>query len=258
VRNQLSRIIITLCFVILAVYFLWPTIQDYNYRKTINQLTGTDSLTYLEEHHDAILDAKMKRMKLGLDLQGGMRVVLEVDLIQLLEDLAKNKDENFQNIIKEVRSETSVNEISVIPIFAKKFQDREIRLSRYYGSIRDDDAKLVKMLENESEKAVDRGIEIVNNRVNQYGVSEPTIQKQGGRRIIVELPGVKDENEVRNLLRGTAKLEFKLLKDGQISYKVMESIDKFLTGKSEVDTMLKAGESLKGKKEASKPKDALT
>jgi preprotein translocase subunit SecD len=244
--------------VILAVYFLWPTIQDYNYRKTINQLTGTDSLTYLEEHHDAILDAKMKRMKLGLDLQGGMRVVLEVDLIQLLEDLAKNKDENFQNIIKEVRSETSVNEISVIPIFAKKFQDREIRLSRYYGSIRDDDAKLVKMLENESEKAVDRGIEIVNNRVNQYGVSEPTIQKQGGRRIIVELPGVKDENEVRNLLRGTAKLEFKLLKDGQISYKVMESIDKFLTGKSEVDTMLKAGESLKGKKEASKPKDALT
>lgn len=243
---------------ILAVYFLWPTIQDYNYRKTINQLTGTDSLTYLEEHHDAILDAKMKRMKLGLDLQGGMRVVLEVDLIQLLEDLAKNKDENFQNIIKEVRSETSVNEISVIPIFAKKFQDREIRLSRYYGSIRDDDAKLVKMLENESEKAVDRGIEIVNNRVNQYGVSEPTIQKQGGRRIIVELPGVKDENEVRNLLRGTAKLEFKLLKDGQISYKVMESIDKFLTGKSEVDTMLKAGESLKGKKEASKPKDALT
>ena len=243
---------------IIAVYFLWPTIQDYNYRKTINQLTGTDSLTYLEEHHDAILDAKMKRMKLGLDLQGGMRVVLEVDLIQLLEDLAKNKDENFQNIIKEVRSETSVNEISVIPIFAKKFQDREIRLSRYYGSIRDDDAKLVKMLENESEKAVDRGIEIVNNRVNQYGVSEPTIQKQGGRRIIVELPGVKDENEVRNLLRGTAKLEFKLLKDGQISYKVMESIDKFLTGKSEVDTMLKAGESLKGKKEASKPKDALT
>jgi SecD/SecF fusion protein len=258
VRNQLTRIIITLCLVILAVYFLWPTFQDYNYRKAQSQLTGADSLAYVEQHHDAMLDAKMKRVKLGLDLQGGMRVVLEVDVVQLLEDLAKNKDDNFHTIIKEVRTETSANEISVIPIFAEKFKKGQIRLSRYYGSVRDDDAKVITMLEDESGKAVDRAIEIVNNRVNQYGVSEPTIQKQGGRRIIVELPGVKDENEVRGLLRGTAKLEFKMLKDPQISYKVMESIDKFLTGKSEADTSVETAASTKKKKEPAKPKDALT
>jgi SecD/SecF fusion protein len=258
VRNQLTRIIITICFVILAIYFLWPTIRDYNYRKQLSQLTGQDSIAYAEKHHDDMLDARMKRMKLGLDLQGGMRVVLEVDLIQLLDDVAKNKDDNFHTIIKEVRAETVANEISVIPSFVKKFQDRGIRLSRYYGSIRDDDTKITSMLEDESGKAIDRAIEIVRNRVDQYGVSEPGIQKQGGRRIIVELPGVKDENEVRQLLHGTALLEFRMLKDPQISYKVMESIDKYLTGKLETDTTAETATSTEQKKEPAKRKDALS
>jgi SecD/SecF fusion protein len=258
VRNQLTRIIITVCFVILAVYFLWPTIQDYNYRRQFSKLSGQDSIAYAEKHHDDMLDAKLKRMKLGLDLQGGMRVVLEVNIVQLLDDLAKNKDDNFKAIIKEVGSETAMNDISIIPIFAKKFQDRGIRMSRYYGSIRDDDAKITSMLESESGKAVDRASETVNNRVNQYGVSEPMIQKQGGRRVIVELPGVKDETEVRQLLQATAMLEFRMLKDPQVSYKVMESIDKFLTGKLESDTAASSAASAEKKKEPVKRKDALT
>jgi preprotein translocase subunit SecD len=167
VRNQLTRIIITVCFVVLAVYFLWPTIQDYNYRRQLSKLSGQDSLAYVEKHHDEILDAKLKRMKLGLDLQGGMRVVLEVDIIQLLDDLAKNKDDNFKAIIKEVRNETASNDLSIIPVFAKKFQDRSIRMSRYYGSIRDDDDKVTKMLEDESGKAVDRATETDNSETRR-------------------------------------------------------------------------------------------
>jgi len=258
VRNQLTRIIITICFVVLAVYFLWPTIQDYNYRKQLSKLVGQDSIAYAEKHHDDMLDAKLRRMKLGLDLQGGMRVVLEVDIIQLLDDLAKNKDDKFHSIVKEVRNETASNDISIIPIFTQKFKDDTISLSRYYGSRHDDNNKITSMLEDEAGKAVDRATEIVNNRVNQYGVSEPTIQKQGGRRIIVELPGVKDENEVRQLLQGTAMLEFRMLKDPQISYKVMESVDKFLTGKLETDTIASSAAPTEKKKEQTNHKDALT
>lgn len=70
-RNQLTRIVITLCFVILAVFFLWPTIEDFNYRKQLGQLTGSDSIAYLDKNQDDITLAKSKRMKLGLDLQGG-------------------------------------------------------------------------------------------------------------------------------------------------------------------------------------------
>lgn len=257
-RNQLTRIIITVCFVVLAVYFLWPTIQDYSYRSQLSKLSGQDSLAYAEKHHDDMLDAKLKRMKLGLDLQGGMRVVLEVDVVQLLDDIAKNKDDKFHSIIKEVRNETATNEVSIIPLFTKKFIADTIRLSRYYGSIRDDDAKITSRLEDEVGKAVDRAIEIVRNRVDQYGVSEPNIQKQGGRRIIVELPGVKDENEVRQLLQGTAMLEFRMVKDPQVSYKVMESIDKFLTGKLDTDTNTATTASTEKKKEPAKRKDALT
>ena len=71
----------------------------------------------------------------------------EVDIIQLLDDLAKNKDDNFNTIIKEIRTESLTNEFPIIPALAKKFQDRGIRMSRYYGSIRDDDAKVIKNLE---------------------------------------------------------------------------------------------------------------
>jgi len=144
----------------------------------------------------------------------------------------------------------------LIPLLAKEFQDRGIRMSRYYYNIRDDDAKIIGQLQSETEKAVDRAIEIVRNRVDQYRVSEPNIQKQGSRRIIVELPGVKDENEVRRLLQGTAKLEFKLLKDPAIVFKVMQSINDYLTGKVEGDTSAEAQK--KAPKEQQKPVDALS
>ena len=257
-RNQLPRIILIIAAVALSIVFLWPTYQDYNYRRQLNARHGQDSVAYLEQHQDDILNAKLKRIKLGLDLQGGMRVVLEVDLLQFLDDLAKNKDDNFLAIVRDVRNEAATSEVTVLPLFIRKFQERGIRLSRYFGSIRDDDAKITAMLQDESEKAVDRAIEIVRNRVDQYRVSEPNIQKQGGRRIIVELPGVKDENEVRQLLQGTAKLEFRLLKDPQISYRVMETIDKYLTGKLEGDSTAAASATAEKKPEAQKQRDALS
>lgn len=238
---------------VVSLIFLYPTYQDYQYRKQLSSLSGQDSISYLEQHQEDILNAKLKRIKLGLDLQGGMRVLLEVDVIQLVDDLAKNKDDNFLAIIKEVRAQASTNDESVIPIFARKFQDRGIRMSRYFGNIRDADDAVLAYLNSETEKAVDRAIEIVRNRVDQYRVSEPNIQKQGSRRIIVELPGVKDEREVQSLLQGTAKLEFRLLRDPAIAYRVMQSIDDFLAGKVTADT---AAASKTAKKEE-KPKDAL-
>lgn len=252
-RNQLSKIVLIVAAVVLALVFLYPTYQDYEFRKKLSSLSDQDSILYYEQHQDDILNAKLKRIKLGLDLQGGMRVVIEVDVIQLLDDLAKNKDDNFRTIINELRSEAKTTDESVIPLFAAKFRARGIRMSRYYGSIRDSDDAILRELSTETQNAVDRAIEIVRNRVDQYHVSEPNIQKQGSRRIIVELPGVKDEREVRSLLQGTAKLEFLLLRDPSISYKVMQSIDDYLSGKVEGDTSTTA----KGKKEEQKPKDAL-
>ncbi len=235
-QKHRSKIIIIIASVLLSLYFLYPTYQDYQTQKKLKELSGQDSLSYFEENEAEIRKDRLERIKLGLDLQGGMRVVLEVDLLKLLEDLAKNKDEAFVAIMKEVRAAAATSDEQPVILLRRAFESREIRMSRYYGNLRDDNDTIAGFLEEESTKAIDRAMEIVRNRVDQYGVSEPSIQKLGGTRIIVELPGVSKEEEVRQLLQGTALLEFKLLKEPEVVYRVMESIDKLLAAENPVDT----------------------
>ena len=227
-RKNRSKVIFIAATVLLSLYFLYPTYKDYHLRNQLKSLQGADSSQFLETRENEIRDARAKRIKLGLDLQGGMRVVLEVNVLKLVEDLGKNKDETYSEIMKQVREDSKKSEESPVLLLRKRFEERQLRMSRYYGSLRDDNDKIYSFLEDEAKKAIDRGIEIVRNRVDQYGVSEPSIQKLGGTRIIVELPGVTKESEVRQLLQGTALLEFKLLKDPEMTYKVLETIDKAL------------------------------
>lgn len=236
-KKERGKIIIIIASVLIALYLLYPTYTDYNFTKKLTSLVGEDSVKYLEQNELDIREARMKRIKLGLDLQGGMRVVLEVNIPKLLEDLAKNKDETFNTILNEVHAETKVSDQPITGILLRKFEERGIRLSRYYGSIRDKNEEIISKLEEEAVNAIDRAVEVVRNRVDQYGVSEPTIQKQAATRIIVELPGVSKEAEVRQLLQGTALLEFKLLKEPEIVNRVTETIDKYLAGKQVVDSV---------------------
>ena len=237
-KKYAGRIILIVACVFVAVYYLYPTWKDYNLRQQLNTLRGTDSLQYVTNHEADIRDARARRIKLGLDLQGGMRVVLEVNVLKLIEDLAKNKDDVFEQIMKEVRAEARTSEESPVLLLRKKFEARQIRMSRYYRNLRDTNDDIFKFLEDESTKAIDRGMEIVRNRVDQYGVSEPSIQKLGETRIIVALPGVTREAEVRQLLQGTALLEFKLLKEPEVAYRIAESIDKQLATTAGTDTLL--------------------
>jgi SecD/SecF fusion protein len=232
-RGKLLTIVITFG---LALYFLFPTYQSYNFDKTLSSLSGEDSSKYAAENEVAIRSAKAKRIKLGLDLQGGMRVAMEVNVVKMLEQIAKNKDDQFAQVMSEISREAQSSDENIMTIFQRAFDAKQIRLSRYYGSLREDNDRILKKLQDETDKAVDRAMEIIRNRVDQYGVSEPSIQKQGGRRIIVELPGVSKEEEVRQLLQGTALLEFKLMKDPDIIYKTMEAVDKYLAGKGYTDS----------------------
>lgn len=235
-RNYTLKIVLILACVLMAGYFLWPTYQDYRLQRELRELHGEDSIAFLEANDQAIRDARTNRIKLGLDLQGGMRVTLEVNVLKLMDDLAKNKDDAFTQIMNEVREESKRSEESPVLILRRKFEERQIRMSRYYGSLRDDNDKIFAFLRDESEKAIDRGIEIVRNRVDQYGVSEPTIQKLGANRIIAELPGVSKESEVRQLLQGTALLEFKLLKEPDVTVRICTAIDNALAQAAAADT----------------------
>ncbi|BDQ04292.1 protein translocase subunit SecD [Ignavibacterium sp.] len=244
------RIIIILAAIALSIYLLYPTYLDYQNNKHIQsvveqkkqeilkqnpQISKSDLeelLTIVEDSikqsDPSIVENRLKRLKLGLDLQGGMRVVLEVNTAKLLEKLANNPDQVFNSTLAEAKKEAETSDESVVEIIARKLQQKGIRLSRYFGTVRQDDAEIIAQLKKDSEDAVTRAMEIIRNRVDQYGVSEPSIQRQGSRRIIVELPGIAKEEEAKQLLQGTALLEFRLVKDPDFTYQIMERIDKAL------------------------------
>lgn len=244
------RIIIILAAIALSIYLLYPTYLDYQNNKHIQsvveqkkqeilkqnpQISKSDLeelLTIVEDSikqsDPSIVENRLKRLKLGLDLQGGMRVVLEVNTAKLLEKLANNPDQVFNSTLAEAKKEAETSDESVVEILARKLQQKGIRLSRYFGTVRQDDAEIIAQLKKDSEDAVTRAMEIIRNRVDQYGVSEPSIQRQGSRRIIVELPGIAKEEEAKQLLQGTALLEFRLVKDPDFTYQIMERIDKAL------------------------------
>jgi len=244
------RIIIVLGAIGLALYLLYPTYVDYQNNKDINKiledkkqqfLTADPDLTtsqldkMLKVVEDSLLSDnpeitknREKRVKLGLDLQGGMRVVLEVNTSQLLAKIANNPDDTFEELLKEAEEEAVLSDESIVNIVGRKLTERGIRYSRYFGTIRQDDDQILAGLNEDTEDAVTRALEIIRNRVDQYGVAEPSIQRQGSRRIIVELPGVAREEEAKQLLQGTALLEFRLLKEPEFTISVMQKIDESL------------------------------
>jgi preprotein translocase subunit SecD len=225
------RIILIGLFIALAAVELWPTYQDINFENKLGSLSGKDSTEYFDNNEEAIRTARANRLKLGLDLQGGMYVTLEVDIVELLENLAKNEDETLRKILEETRTESNTSDETVLDIFRRKFQERNMRLSRYYGDIRQTDDEVMAYLDDETEKAVERAVQIIRNRIDQYGVSEVAITRSGKRRIIMELPGVSDESEVRSLIQETAQLEFKLMADPNEVVVAFENINKVLLGK---------------------------
>ncbi len=252
------RLILIIGALALSVYLLYPTYVDYRNSQKLDkilekreeqiikedpQLTKQQvdlRVTVIEDSIKAadpsIQNARAKRIKLGLDLQGGMRVVLEVNTAELLQKIAKNPDDTFKKVIAAAEKEAETSNESVVDIVGRMFEERSIRLSRYFGNIRESDSQILSSLKKDAEDAVSRAIEIIRNRVDQYGVSEPSIQRQGSRRIIVQLPGVAHEEEAKQLLQGTALLEFKIVKDPQFAISVMYSIDNVLSGKSISDS----------------------
>lgn len=245
------KIFIVLAFIALSAYLLYPTFVDVQNSKKMekvllslesklksdNKLTSKEISQRLRVAEDSLMVAdptikenRDKRVKLGLDLQGGMYLVMEVNTSKLLEKLAKNPDEDFSKFLQQAIKESKTSQENLVTILAQKIQSSGKRLSRYFGSIRDEDADIIARLETQEKDAVTRAIEIISNRVNQYGVSEPNIQQVGARRIIIELPGVSKEEEAKKLLQGSALLEFKLVKDADFTIPIMQKIDEVLAG----------------------------
>ncbi|TLU88609.1 MAG: protein translocase subunit SecD [Chlorobium sp.] len=228
-KNKRFNLLLIVVVTVVAIWSLWPTWRDYTLTKQVNSLgSSRDSLTFAVNHRDEIENARKKSLKLGLDLKGGMHLVMEVDQVDLFDQKAWNKDEKFFAIMDAVRAKTVSSDERVIDLLASEFKKENIPLSRYFYDIRNTDKEVISKLQKESEDALSRAKEIIRNRIDQYGVAEPVITTQGSRKIIIELPGVSDENRVRNLLKGTAKLEFRLLREPEVLIRTLDKINTYL------------------------------
>jgi SecD/SecF fusion protein len=171
-KGETWKIILTLVLIVAAAWYFWPTVQFFT-------MDDAQKAALKQADPDEFAQLQKRAIKLGLDLQGGMHVVLEVDKSQLDENSAKD--------------------------------------------------------------AVDRALEIIRNRVDEFGVSEPLIQKQGNDRIVVDLPALQDPDRARNLIGQTAMLEFKLVESPENTQALFKRLDKIAEKLSPTSTTTKPG-----------------
>ncbi len=211
-------------FLALTLYYLRPTIQWGLEQNYIEELSPSEAAQYEEENQEKLEYLRQNTLSLGLDLQGGMHVTLEVGVPQLIRELAGENADQLLNDVIDVAAERSLeNDTDFIDEMVAEFESRDpdARLSRYYRNDamditrRSTNEEIATFLKTQRQSALDRAIEIIRTRVDRYGVTEPSIVKQGNNRIVVELPGVEDKERVRSLLKGTARLEFRLAADAQ-------------------------------------------
>ena len=158
-----------------------------------------------------------------------MYIELEADIPTLVKNLASNRNEKFDKVLNaSVKKFKADQSLDFFNILRNEIEEKRLKIVRYfheYGSNLDD---IILALEEETEDAINRVLEILQNRIDQFGVSEPTIQKKGKYRILVELAGIQDSDRARSLLQSTALLEFYLVKNSAVTNEIIIQLDNIL------------------------------
>jgi SecD/SecF fusion protein len=206
------------------------------------KLSETDSIEtyystkYLKDHANEKVypvlgftyqECKEKGMNLGLDLAGGMSVVLEVSIPELVQNLSGNsKNVAFVTTMNKSKAMMKDSKDDFITLFDRVWREdySDLDLWKIFHN-RDNKEKfpqnisnkeVIDILRSEAEVAIDNTEKIIRTRIDKFGVAQPNIQKQEySGRILIELPGVKDKDRVRKQLKSTANLEFWLTSEGK-------------------------------------------
>ncbi|MEX0966769.1 MAG: protein translocase subunit SecDF [Bacteroidia bacterium] len=184
-----------------------------------------DSIAYQEVYNLGIrqytyLECKERSLNLGLDLRGGMHVTLEVSLSSLVNRLANNpSDSTFVQALRNAERDRGEAEDGFISLFYEKLTelDPDVKLSNYFATSDNQDhvtfqssnQNVMEFLQEQAESGLDNTYNILQTRIDRFGVTQPNIQLQENTgRIVIELPGADNPERVRKLLQGTANLEF--------------------------------------------------
>ncbi|MGC1244534.1 MAG: protein translocase subunit SecD, partial [Chryseosolibacter sp.] len=229
---------------------------DSVWNKPVYNFLGLKEFTYKE--------VKSSEISLGLDLQGGMHVTLEVSPIDIIRSLSGNsQDSAFLKALNKAKIQHKNSQRSYSSLFFDAYREDNAgkKLAPLFAnaatvgriSLNDSDQDVIKVIDAEIESAIDRSLTILTNRIDQFGTSQPNIQRLGTGRIQVEIPGAENPARVRKLLQGVAKLEFWDVVEAQTIQSSLTAINDLLVAEQKEKSV--ATPSGKGEQSL---KDALT
>jgi SecD/SecF fusion protein len=233
-RNKGAVLTLAIALALVCLYQLSFTWKAVNIRKQVDNISKNDpakkeylldSLSGSEVYNLVVKNFTFKEVQerelnFGLDLKGGMNVILEVSTIDVVRALSNfSKDSTFNRALRQATIRKESSQDNFIALFGEEFEkiDPNARLSAVFNSpeLRDkvnyntSNEDVLKIVRKEAQDAIDNAFNIIRTRIDQFGVTQPNLQKlESGDRILVELPGVKNKDRVRKLLQGTANLEF--------------------------------------------------
>ena len=205
--------------------------DDLMYGHYLDSITKARETYYLDSMNNQVVynilidkytyqDVKEREINLGLDLKGGMNVVLEVSVSDIIQALSGNStDEIFVQAMQLAKEKQKNSQDDFVTLFGQSFQEIDPNASlasiflfefKDKGiTVNSTNSEVLAVIKAETEGAIDRSFQILRTRIDRFGVTQPNIQKLAtSGRILVELPGIKDPKRVRKLLQGTAQLEF--------------------------------------------------
>ena len=239
-RNKGVVVVLTIVITLLCLYYLSFTLVSRRVQQEATDYAtdknGSVNLTKMQVYLDSLWnqpvynlfgveytykEVKENGLSLGLDLQGGMHVVLEVSPVEIIRGLSgNNQDPAFKAALQKAIERQKVNgEQNFADLFYTAYKEANpgqnlasvfaSTANRGRVSLSDADNTVVKFLKDEIESAIDRSFTILKTRIDKFGTSQPNIQRLQGRGLIqIEIPGADNPQRVRKLLQGVARLEF--------------------------------------------------
>ena len=233
-QNKGAILFLAITLVVVSLYQLSFTAVTYKVKQDAKayaqgdlnkELHYLDSIAGLPKDKWSFLgntfrECQQKEINLGLDLKGGMNVILEVSVPDIIKALSNySKDTTFLRALKLAEEYQKSSSEDFVSLFGKAFETIApgARLAAIFNTMELKDkidfnstnADVLKVLHKEVQDAIDNSFLVLSNRIDRFGVVQPTIQRLSTQgRIMIELPGVKDPSRVRKLLQETANLEF--------------------------------------------------
>ena len=233
-HNKTAIIILAIALGLVSIYQLSFTGATYMVKKEarsyaqgdlVKENHYIDSISTLQKDQWSFLgytfkECQKKEMNLGLDLKGGMNVILEVSVEDILKALSNyNPDKTFNDALVRARELQKQSQADYLTLFGRAFQeiDPNAKLASVFGTVElrekinfnSSNEDVLKVLDTEVSGAITNAFNILRTRIDRFGVVQPNITQLATKgRILIELPGQTDPKRVRELLQGTANLEF--------------------------------------------------